>query len=47
MNADHDRALRDFSDACIIFILLSRLNNIVKARKFTALTCSTSGFSQF
>ena len=28
MNADHDRALRDFSVACIIFILLSRLNNI-------------------
>ena len=36
MNADHDRALRDFPVACIIFILSQVL--------FTALTRSTSGF---
>ena len=51
MNADHDRALRDFPVACIIFILSQILDvctfgnlTLVKARKFTALTRSTSGF---
>ena len=51
MNADHDRALRDFPVACIIFILSQILDvctfgnlTLVKARKFTLLTRSTSGF---